>query len=112
VARARRNTQDLPWLELLGARAALARRPAPPCTGAALLSFLDEVRSVPEGPLLALDGEHRLWRDLGAALFRASNLDHAGDEEAARRLAFDTLDRLPAALRSSLLGPEGQEDRE
>jgi spermidine synthase len=114
VAAARRNTQDLPWLELIGARAAASGRPAPAFTGQRLLSFLDgvrngEVQSGPASVLASLDEEHRRWRDLGAELFRASTLDEAGDEEAARRTAFAALDRLPTEIRASLFGPEALE---
>lgn len=104
---ARRNTQDRPWLELLGARAAASGHPAPAFTGQRLLHFLEEVRRSPAGPLASLDEEHRRWRDLGAELFHASTLDESGDEEGARRIAFAALARLPAEIRASLLGPEG-----
>jgi len=106
VQAARRNTQDRPWLALLGARAGASGHPAPALTGERLLGFLDEVRTGPAGTLAALDERHRSWRDLGAELFRASTLAASGDEEGARELAFAALERLPEELRASLLGDD------
>lgn len=107
VGTTRRNTLDHPWLELLGARTPLARGARDPqvFAGEPLQRFLEELRSGSPGPsLAALDPSHLRWRDLGAALFRASGLDSLGDEEGARSLAFATLRELPPEIQESVLG--------
>jgi len=106
VRAARRNTQDLPWLELLGARAPLRERAeSDGCVGEPLLRFLDGL-AAPQ----ALDAEHERWRALGRELFEASWLASAGDDEHARTMAFDVLERLPPEIRASVLGPTAGEE--
>jgi spermidine synthase len=106
VARTRRSTRDMPWLELLSARSA-RRRPGESrwFTGAPLLAFLEEFHrdGAPEAEP-SLDAEHRRWRDVGEALFQASCLDAEGREEEARSLAFGALAALPSEIQETLLG--------
>lgn len=107
VSGTRRNTQDLPWLEMLSARVPLSGAARDPSTfmGEPLLRFLEELRApVTRGPLAALDAERLRWRDLGGDLFRASCMDAGGEEETARTLAFATLAELPREIQESVLG--------
>jgi hypothetical protein len=100
VRAARRNTQDLPWLELLRAREpARGGVASGPCVGAPVQRFLDELRA-PDG----LDAEHLRWRALGRELFEASWFACTGAEEEARARALGVLQRLPPEIRASVLG--------
>jgi spermidine synthase len=97
-ARAPRNRDGEPWIELLSPRSHAGRDPA--AAGDDVTAFLEGVMDAsPEGsPLRLLDQRHRDWRATGAALSRASWTRGPGGEE--RVLAI--LRTLPPELQRSL----------
>jgi spermidine synthase len=98
LAAARRNTDREPWVELLSPVSHAGRGSAEPPE--ALTSLLGALARAPlDGtPLESLDGEHRAWRQAGAALWDASQ----GRDAAGKERVLEILRTLPPELRRSL----------
>jgi spermidine synthase len=107
-ARARRNRESEPWIELLSPATQLhSKRPlSSPFVGEELSRFMEKVRAHPihDSPLKNLSPEHLDWRAAGATLWEASLLLHAGREEEANRRAAEGMTLLPGELRDVFTG--------
>lgn len=107
-ARARRNCEGKPWLEILGPlhHAGSSRGDVPLFVGRRLETFLDELRSRPlAGSLLAqLDSRRQQWRDAGAALGTVSILTAEGNHREADALLRQTVSTLPPEIRNAFDG--------
>ena len=107
-ARARRNRESEPWIELLSPATQLhSKRPlSSPFVGEELSRFMEKVRAHPihDSPLKNLSPEHLDWRAAGATLWEASLLLNAGHEEEANRRAAEGMTLLPGELRDVFTG--------
>ncbi|MEK7676862.1 MAG: fused MFS/spermidine synthase [Verrucomicrobiota bacterium] len=108
-ARARRNRENEPWLEILGPRshAGSPRGQTPLFVGRRLEAFLNQVRSrtLAATPLARLEPAHLQWREAGAQLSAASILMAEGNHGAADALLKQTVLALPPEIRSAFAGP-------
>jgi spermidine synthase len=108
-ARARRNRENQPWLEILGPlhHAGRPRGVSPLFVGRRLESFLNDLRSRPQGgTLLArLDATHWQWRQAGAGFGAASILVAEGKAAEANALMQQKIATLPAEIQGAFLGP-------
>jgi spermidine synthase len=107
-ARARRNTESEPWIELLSPANNLNSKgtPSSPFVGEDLLRFMEKVRAAPinNSPLMHLSPDHLRWRDSGAILWEASLLLNQGRESQADARAAESLALLPTELRDIIGG--------
>ena len=107
-ARARRNRENRPWLELLGPlqHGGSRRGQAPLFVGRALEDFLARVRarSLAGSPLARLGQMHLEWRDAGAKLAGSSVLAAEGRQGEADALAAAAVAALPTEIRGAF-GP-------
>ncbi len=103
---ARRHTGDSPWLELAGPERS-GGKDAVTLVSHGLDSLLEQVSAAPlaHTPLAALTGTELAWRKAGTELWRASTWVLDGQGAAARVLAIETLESLPAPLRNAVLHP-------
>ncbi len=108
-ARARRNRENQPWLEILGPlnHAGSSRGGLPLFVGRRLETFLAELRarSLVGTPLARLGVTHLQWREAGANLGRISILASEGREAEADALLKQTIAALPAEIRGAFGGP-------
>jgi spermidine synthase len=115
-ARARRNTESEPWIELLSPANNLNSKgtPSSPFVGEDLLRFMEKVRAAPlnNSPLMNLSPEHLRWRDSGAILWEASLLLSQGRESQADARAAESLAMLPPELRDLIGGATRPETNE
>lgn len=111
-ARARRNRENEPWLEILGplAHAGSSRGRAPLFVGRPLELFLSELRARPLGdtPLARLNDGARQWREAGAKLSEASILAAEGKNREAGVLLKEAISELPSDIRAAVGGPAFQ----
>jgi spermidine synthase len=105
-AKARRNCEPTPWLELLGplthAGSSYGREPL--FVGRRLESFLGEIskQSIEGSPLARLVAEHLRWRDAGTRLREATLLVGEGKEAEAQMQ--EAAAALPSKIQQALLG--------
>jgi len=108
-ARARRNRENEPWLEILGPlnHAGLSRGKASLFVGRRLEAFLQELREDPTtGTSLAgLDSAMLQWRSAGAKLAEASNLTMEGKHREAEVVLRQTISIFPSEIRGFFVPP-------
>ena len=107
-AKAKRNRESEPWIELLSPKVSSRSEQAgwSQFVGESLSLFLDRVRDAPlKGSVLEnLDSTRSRWRDSGAGLWQAALLLDQGHEEEANRQAARSVSSLPFELQAVISG--------
>ena len=104
-ARARRNQENEPWLEILGPlnHASSSLGDVPLFVGRRLESFFDGVRTRPlaDTPMARLGAIRLQWRQAGARLGAVSILTAKGNHREAEALMRETVLALPTEIRAA-----------
>ncbi len=107
-AKAKRNRESEPWIELLSPMVSSRSEQAgwSEFVGESLSLFLDRVRDAPlKGSVLEnLDYTRSRWRDSGAGLWQAALLLDQGHEEEANKQAARSISSLPFELQAVISG--------